>query len=476
MLTFAKILQSRNSLKQLVLSILCVLSLLLSSGCGNADARTRITVWSWEPSMKRIAKKFERLNPDLRVVVKDTSGYSNLNSAIQDGYGIPDVAQLEYFALPQYAVSEQLLDITDRVQGTRTFYTPGTWSSVQLGGRIYGLPMDSGPMAWFYNDDVFKQAGVDATKIRTWEDYRHAARKLKDIGVYIAADSGDASFYNAMIWLAGGHPFITSHDGKTVTVRLGYDKGTQKFTKFWQSMIDEGLIDTRTTTWTQRWKNGIGAGKIASVFAGAWMPSLLLENVPGTAGLWKVAHVPTLHGEKRNAEMGGSALSVLKLSRKPEAAMRFVNFVCHEMQGIRMRVNGGAFPADVVTLADPNFLNRTTIRDSRGIDIPYFGGQKFNRVFADAANRVDTRYQYLPFEVYSRNDFRTTVGQAYDWSRKSRARLNVQSMIDAGITQDDGSQLWLPDDPGTRISIKDGLDLWQKDLKEYGYNQGFVVR
>jgi len=149
--------------------------------------------------MKRIAKEFERLNPDLRVVVKDTSGYSNLNSAIQDGYGIPDVAQLEYFALPQYAVSEQLLDITDRVQGTRTFYTPGTWSSVQLGGRIYGLPMDSGPMAWFYNDDVFKQAGVDATKIRTWEDYRHAARKLKDIGVYIAADSGDASFYNATI-------------------------------------------------------------------------------------------------------------------------------------------------------------------------------------------------------------------------------------------------------------------------------------
>ncbi|WP_421777459.1 extracellular solute-binding protein [Gardnerella sp. KA00603] len=476
MLTFAKILQSRNSLKQLVLSILCVLSLLLSSGCGNADARTRITVWSWEPSMKRIAKEFERLNPDLRVVVKDTSGYSNLNSAIQDGYGIPDVAQLEYFALPQYAVSEQLLDITDRVQGTRTFYTPGTWSSAQLGGRIYGLPMDSGPMAWFYNDDVFKQAGVDATKIRTWEDYRHAARKLKDIGVYIAADSGDASFYNAMIWLAGGRPFITSHDGKTVTVRLGYDKGTQKFTKFWQSMIDEGLIDTRTTTWTQRWKNGIGAGKIASVFAGAWMPSMLLENVPGTAGLWKVAHVPTLHGEKRNAEMGGSALSVLKLSRKPEAAMRFVNFVCHEMQGIRMRVNSGAFPADVVTLADPNFLNRTTIRDSRGIDIPYFGGQKFNRVFADAANQVDTRYQYLPFEVYSRNDFRTTVGQAYDWSRKSRARLNVQSMIDAGITQDDGSQLWLPDDPGPRISIKDGLALWQKDLKEYGYNQGFVVR
>lgn len=94
--------------------------------------------------MKRLAEEFELHNPDVHVTVKDTSGYSNLNSAIQDGYGMPDVVQLEYFALPQYAVSGQLLDITDRVKNTRTFYTPGTWSSVQLGGRVYGLPMDSG--------------------------------------------------------------------------------------------------------------------------------------------------------------------------------------------------------------------------------------------------------------------------------------------------------------------------------------------
>ena len=49
-------------------------------------------------------------------------------------------------------------------------------------------------------------------------------------------------------------------------------------------------------------------------------------------------------------------------------------------------------------------------------------------------------------------------------------------MIDAGITNADGSQLSLPDDPGPRISLEKGLALWRKDLQEYGYNQGFVVR
>ena len=48
---------------------------------------------------------------------------------------------------------------------------------------------------------------MDASKIRTWDDYYEAAKKLKEIGVYITADSGDASFYDAMIWLAGAVRF-----------------------------------------------------------------------------------------------------------------------------------------------------------------------------------------------------------------------------------------------------------------------------
>ncbi len=85
------------------------------------------------------------------------------NNAIQDGYGIPDVVQLEYYALRQYAVSSQLVPITGRTEGYVDFYTPGTWASVQLNGWVYGLPMDSGPMT-FYNNSVFEQVGVDASR------------------------------------------------------------------------------------------------------------------------------------------------------------------------------------------------------------------------------------------------------------------------------------------------------------------------
>lgn len=458
--------------KRMVAAVCAAGVMVAVAGCGEHDNRTQISVWSWEPSMAALIADFEARNPDIHVTQIGTADYSKLNSAIQDGYGTPDVVQLEYFALPQYAVSGQLRDLTSRTTNYGSFYTPGSWSSVQLDGRVYGVPMDSGPMAFFYNQDVFEQAGVDAAKIRTWDDYYRAAKKLKENGVYIAADDGDASFYNAMIWLAGGRPYNTSHDGKEVSITLDTDTGTQEFTRFWQQMIDEDLVNTRLDTWSDDWKQALGSGTVASLFAGAWMPSLLLADVPGTAGLWRVAQMPTAHGNLTNAENGGSALGVLSSSRRPEASWRFIEYVCHDTAGIMTRVDGGAFPADNATLNSANFLNKTTVRDARGIEVPYFGGQKFNTVLAQAASHVSTGYQYLPFEVYARSDFRATVGAAYTWVNDEHTYYDAVRREREGLIQ----RKDMPQSPGPQVTLREGIERWQSDLKEYGANQGFTMR
>ncbi|WP_420897209.1 ABC transporter substrate-binding protein [Bifidobacterium dolichotidis] len=461
-------------MRKACIAALGALALVVTAGaCGakNDDGRTHLSVWSWEPSMTQVIKAFEKENPDVVIDLRTDARYDQLITAIQDGYGQPDVMQLEYYALPQYAVSDQLEDLTHRTDGYSDFYTPGTWASAQLDGNVYGLPMDSGPMAFFYNDDVFRQAGVDASKIRTWQDYYEAAKKLKKIGVSITSDAGNAGFFDAMVWLAGGQPFTTSQDGHVVGINLTGDHGTQEFTKFWQRMIDEDLIDTSQPMWSDSWKKAVGEGKIASVFAGAWMPSLLLSDLPGGAGLWRVTQMPTPHGTETNAENGGSALSILKSSRKPEAAWRFINFACHSRQGIDIRVDGGAFPADNMTLQDKDFLTRTTITDSHNTQVPYFGGQQFNRVLAQAAQHVSTQYEYLPFEVYARSDFGSTVGQAYEWANKWREwRQNYVKML-----RDPEADKHTPASPGPMVTIESGLEQWQQDLREYGYNQGFTV-
>ena len=437
----------RLRLRISALLTICAMTLAVAS-CGQPDTRTVITVWSWEPSMTTLIADFEKANPDVRVKLNNISGYGHLNNAIQDGYGTPDVVQLEYYALPQYAVSGQLMDLTGRVGSYSSFFTPGTWASVQLAQRTYALPMDSGPMAFFYNDDAFRQAGVDATKITTWDDYYEAAKKLKSIG---------ASFYNAMIWLAGGRPFHTSSDGKTVTVDLKGDAGTRTFTEFWQRMIDEGLVNTHLKVWSEDWKRA-------------------LADVPGTSGLWRVTRMPTQDGTVTNAENGGSALGVLHTTRKPEAAFRFVDYVCHNKSGIKTRVDGGAFPADNATLNSGEFLNKTTVTSEHHVEVEYFGGQRFNEVLSEAAESVSVGYQYLPFEVYARSDFRSATADAYTWSAAKQAYDRAKARKDAGLTNDDGGPITLPDRPGKKITLMSGIAGWQRDLKEYGVNQGFTIK
>ena len=117
---------------------------------------TEITVWAWEPTLTQVAKDFTKktgIKVDLKNVGTNTKEYTQLDNAIEAGSGAPDVAQVEYYAIPQYAIKGNLLDITDKTSGYSDFYTPGPWASVQFAGKVYGLPMDSGPMAFFYNKE-----------------------------------------------------------------------------------------------------------------------------------------------------------------------------------------------------------------------------------------------------------------------------------------------------------------------------------
>ena len=206
------------------------------------------------------------------------------------------------------------------------------------------------------------------------------------------------------------------------------------------------------------------------------MPSLLLADVPGTSGLWRVTRMPTQDGTVTNAENGGSALGVLHTTRKPEAAFRFVDYVCHNKSGIKTRVDGGAFPADNATLNSGEFLNKTTVTSEHDVEVEYFGGQRFNEVLSEAAESVSVGYQYLPFEVYARSDFRSATADAYTWSAAKQAYDRAKARKDAGLTNDDGGPITLPDRPGKKITLMSGIAAWQRDLKEYGVNQGFTIK
>lgn len=140
-----------------------------SGSTGSSDKKIELTVWSWDSTLPRTVKGFEAKNPNIKVKVTNAGTnkdeYNALSNAIEAGSGAPDIAQIEYYALPEYVIRGHLENLSDLgASDFKDFYTPGTWSSVNINDGVYALPMDSGPMAWFYNKGVFDKAGVDPTQ------------------------------------------------------------------------------------------------------------------------------------------------------------------------------------------------------------------------------------------------------------------------------------------------------------------------
>ncbi|GLY32758.1 sugar ABC transporter substrate-binding protein [Kineosporia sp. NBRC 101731] len=396
-----------------------------------------ITYWSWTPSAKDQVDAFQKAYPKVKVKLvnagTNTDQYTKLTNAINAGSGAPDVAQIEYYAVPQYALSDSLLDLnTYGMNELESSYTASTWGSVSVDGKLYGLPQDSGPMAMFYNKKVFTEAGVTKAPT-TWDEYIDAAKKIhaKNPKNYITADSGDGGFTSSMIWQAGGHPFNV--DGNTLNVNFD-DEGTKKFTTMWNQLHTAGLLSD-TPGWTDEWFRGLTDGSIASLITGAWMPGNLEANAAGASGDWAVAPIPTYDGATAvTAENGGSAQSVIKQSKNPALAAAFVRWLNHDPASIEIFLKSGGFPSTTAELGDPAFTDTKS---------KYFGGQEVNKVLAAAASTVAPNWNYLPIQAYAFTIFGDTAGK--------------ESYTKNG-------------------DINAGLAKWKAAIDTYAKQQGFTVK
>lgn len=392
-----------------------------------------LTVWGWEPTLEQVVKDFEAEYPKVDVKLVNagtgTDQYTALQNAMSAGSGVPDVAQIEYFALSQFALGDSVTDLTafgaGKLDGT---FSPGPWSSVHSGDSIYGLPIDSGPMAMFYNKELFDKHDIDVPT--TWDEYVDAARKLHkaDPSAYMASDTGDPGSATSMIWQAGGKPFDVQ--GTKVSVDLA-DEGSQRFAQMWQPMLDENLV-APITGWTDEWYKALGDGTIATLVTGAWMPITLESAVQAGAGKWRVAPMPQWEpGGEATAENGGSSLAVPSASENQELAYGFLEYAAVG-EGVQARIDGGAFPATVEDQQSQEFQTKR---------FEYFGGQQANKIFAESAADVVPGWSYLPYQVYADSIYNDTVGKAYV----------------SGVT------------------LQQGLSMWQQEIVTYGNEQGFEV-
>lgn len=416
------------------------------AACGGGDQTAQedgpatLTLWSWDPVLPYAVKQWNKENPDIQIkTVNAGSGddeYTALSNAIAAGKGAPDLVLLNADAVAQFAVQGALVDLApygaDKVvKGL----TAGAKNDVLFDGKMYIYPLGTGPMAMYYDQETLDKAGVDPAALTTWDAYYEAAKKVHALGddYYITTDSGsDAGFLQQMFWAAGAEPFAV--DNEYITINLTGDKTVRKVAEYWQRMIDEGLIDTKTNAWTDEWFRGMDEGKTATLLTGSWMPINFKNSVPNGKGKWGVMPLPSWDESRpTSAEAGGGGIGIVKGTKYEKQAAKFLEYV-GVGEGSDIREQHGDFPNSIAKLDDQEWLER---KDD------YFMGQQINEVFAQSARNVKTTYQWLPYQVHAGSIFPDTVGAAYS-------------------------------NPG-KTTIMQGLKAWQDKLVDYGNDQGYAV-
>ncbi|WP_022881980.1 ABC transporter substrate-binding protein [Gryllotalpicola ginsengisoli] len=414
-----------------------------AAGGGKSDAAAldaalkkggTIEYWTWTPQAKDQIAEFEKEYPKVKVNLTDTGGAGDSNTKLQNaisaGKGIPDVVQVEYQSVGQFQLPGYLTDLTQYgFADLKSKYTASTWANVTQNGGIWGLPQDSGPMALFYNKDVFEK--YDLTVPTTWDQYIADAKKLHeaDPTKWLVNDTGDAGLATSLMWQAGGKPFKIN--GQKVTINTD-DAGVKKYSDMWSQLIDQGLVGN-ISGWSDEWYKALGDGTIATVTLGAWMPGILTSGAPDGAGKWAVAPMPTYDGgEAVTAENGGSTEVVPKGASNPVLGAAFLRWLNSNEKSIKVFMDDGGFPATVADLHSDDFLNYKS---------DYFGGQQINKVLAAAADSVISGWQYLPWQAYANTIYTDDVGPAFQ----------------------DKSDLYA------------GIQKWLNDNVKYGKEQGFTV-
>lgn len=374
----------------------------LLAGCGTGVApppgrsdrrpgeRVTLNFWSWVPGIAASVDLWNKRNPDVQVhldtiIPGGSGGYAKLHAAVHTG-GAPDLAQIEYHILPAFMLDGGLLDLTGYGIGKyEHLFVPWQWRQGVFDERVRTVPQASGPMAMFYRADLFAKWGIEVPK--TWPQYRDAAAKVRkaDPNAYIMAfPPANSAYQTGLAWQAGAHWFTARGQSWRIDMT---DPGSTRMCDYWDELLHEKLILAEQDM-QSGWFAQLQRGQIVSWVGPQWGDALLMGNAAGTAGKWRVALMPQWDSSHpAAANWGGSSTAVMANSQYPEEAMRFAVWLNTNLDSVNLLIKGGyGWPAL------DNAYHRTIL------DRPnkFFGGQRYNEIFAAADKQIDDSWLWLP--------------------------------------------------------------------------------
>jgi raffinose/stachyose/melibiose transport system substrate-binding protein len=91
-------------------------------------------------------------------------------------------------------------DLTNQTKGYIETLTPTAVAAFTIDGHIYGVPQALTEVGFFYNRSLFAKAGVDAGKVKTWDDFLGLVKQLKAAGITPLTAGGADKWPLSFFW------------------------------------------------------------------------------------------------------------------------------------------------------------------------------------------------------------------------------------------------------------------------------------
>ena len=402
----------------------------------------QVSVWGWYPNMANVVDNFNKAHTDVQIcwnnVGQGADEYTKVQTAIAAKKGLADVVMLESDRIPSYSIQNALVDLTpygaSEVQGN---FSEGAWKDVSQGGKVFGIPVDGGPMALIYRTDVFKKYGIDKAPT-TWDEYKADAEKVKGAGGPVFGDVGSnvpASFIPLQIQ-KGAQPFTYDPaKPQDLGVKMN-DQASKDVFQYWADLTTKGLVGTQDQ-FTTDYIAGVVNGKYATYTSAAWAPGYLTGAGVGKGksdGVWAVAPLPQWDpANPVAANWGGSSFSVTTQATDKKLAAIVAKGIYADdaslTEGWKKQI---IFPLNKKVLSSQDFINNKA---------DFFSGQTANKDI------------YIP------------AAQAYKGTTYSPIATYYYAQLQAMLVKINSG----------KVSPSDGADQLQADLVKYAKSQGFNV-
>lgn len=236
------------------------------------------------------------------------------------------------------------------------------------GGTLKTIPYQPNVFAFFYNVDLFEQAGITAAPT-TWDELLTACEKLKAAG--ITPMTMDDAYATCVI---GYHlARYIGEDGvrKVVTEGLWDDPAVLQMAKDIEELASKGYYSEYVGT--NVWPNGqnveLAGGQVAMYLNGSWLPN----EVKATAGpdfKWGCFAYPALNACETNIEgaaptgvesnnFGAQVLAINKDSKMAEEAFALIEKITKGEYDKKLADDSNGIPADTTNTEWPALVSCT---------------------------------------------------------------------------------------------------------------------